>query len=261
MPMDNQQLAQEGLSLITQISEGQQTATSETAVAQILHRTAQLNAYLIAGRQVVSDVDHANLVQLFQRIDQHFNDGELRDLAFQLNVEYQDLEGSAKRDKARELVTYMQRHGRLSELISRVAALRSNVTWQDKPQRADGTDIVSRLDVAVLVDVARPTLLDVARYLDDQERAVNFVLLKHPQPNAFLSAGSSWNDLIRAFAQAMNNTKHTFNGARLHFFFSAPGALIFGLGCIWGTVDEAAVYHYERGTYFPVIQVSRELRS
>lgn len=258
--MSNQQLARDGLTLISQINARQPTAASDTTIVQLLHDTPQLNAYLIAERQAAADIDHANLVQLFQKVDQHFNDSELADLAFQLNVDYQDLGGSGKRDRARELITYVQRRVRLPELINLVTALRPKVKWQDKPQQAGGRDIVSHLDVAVIIDVARPTFLDVARYLDDQERAVNFVLLKHPQPNALLSAENNWDNLVRAFAQAMNNTKHTFSGARLHFFLSAPGALIFGLGCIWGTVDEATVYHYEKGTYYPVITVSRELR-
>lgn len=258
--MNNQHLAQEGLTLISQLNSHQPVATSSTAIGQLLHETPQLNAYLIAERQAAAVVAHANLVQLFQKVDQHFNDSELRDLAFQLGVEYEDLGGPAKRDKARELITFAQRHVRLPQLVNLAAALRPRVEWHDKPQQAGGLDIISRLDVAVIIDVARPTLLDVARYLDEQDRAVNFVLFKHPQPNAFLSAENKWDELVRAFAQAMNNTKHRFSGARLHFFLSAPGALIFGLGCIWGTVDEATVYHYERGTYYPVIAVSRTLR-
>jgi hypothetical protein len=100
----------------------------------------------------------------------------------------------------------------------------------------------------------------VARYLDDMEMDVNFLLLQNAQPDKFLTPEEKWDDFVAAFAQTMDSIKHTLSGTRLHFFLSAPGALIFGLGCIWGTVDEAEVYHYQNGTYYPVIAISRDLR-
>jgi hypothetical protein len=49
--MQNLQLANEGLSLIEQVSEYQRIVTGATAVLQLLHHTPQLNAYLIAQHQ------------------------------------------------------------------------------------------------------------------------------------------------------------------------------------------------------------------
>jgi hypothetical protein len=100
----------------------------------------------------------------------------------------------------------------------------------------------------------------VARYLGDEEIDANFLLLKRAQSSKLLSPSERWNDVVSAFARTMDSVKHQFSGTQLHFFLAAPGALIFGLGCIWGTVDEAIVYHYEKGTYYPVIHVTRELR-
>ena len=122
--MDNQQLAKEGLTLVGQITAHRRVMTSDTAVAQLLCDTPELNAYFIAARQTAGAQEQANLVKLFQKIDQHFNDSELRNLAFRLGVEYENLTGETRRDKARELVTHMQRHVRLSELINQTAALR-----------------------------------------------------------------------------------------------------------------------------------------
>ncbi len=258
--MNNSQLIDAGLQLMTQLNEHNTVAVGDTAVAQRLYHTPQLTATLIAPKQSGSAQDHANVVALFEKIDRRFNDSELRDLCFRLNVDYEDVEGREKRDKARELVTMMNRHGRLPELIALAAQLRPKVKWQDLPQQAGETDIIARLNVAVVVDIVRPAARDVARYLDEAEIDVNFLLLQSAQPGKFLSPEEKWDGYVTAFAQTMDNIKHTFSGARLHFFLSAPGALIFGLGCIWGTVDEAEVYHYQKGTYYPVIFVSRELR-
>jgi hypothetical protein len=219
-----------------------------------------LTTILIAQRQDTTTATHANLVALFKKIDRHFNDSELLDLCFQLNVDPEDFGDGGKRDKVRELVTYMDRHGRLSDLLKLASSLRPKVVWQDAPKQSDGVDIVARLNVAVVVDIARPTIKDVARYLDEMEISVNFVLLQHSQPNNLLRADHKWHDFIKAFSQTMAIIKHSLNGARIHFFLSAPGALIFGMGCSWGTVDEATVYHYEKGTYYPVIDVTRQLK-
>ena len=54
--------------------------------------------------------------RLFHSIDSHFNDSELRDLCFELGVDYDNLSGDNKRDKARELVEWMKRYDRLEEL-------------------------------------------------------------------------------------------------------------------------------------------------
>jgi hypothetical protein len=177
-----------------------------------------------------------------------------------LNVDYENLEGQGKRNKARELVMMMDRHGRLPDLTTLAAQLRPKVKWQDPPQQVGDTDIIAKLNVAVVVDIARPTIRDAARYLDDVELDVNFLLLQNARPDKFLSPDDKWDDYLSAFARTMDSIKHTFGGTRLHFFLSAPGALIFGLGCIWGTVDEAEVYHYQNGTYYPVITISRDLR-
>ncbi len=259
--MSNVHLVNTGLQLMAQTSEHDPIAVGNTAVSHRLYHTPQLTATLIAQQQSGSDLEHANLVKLFQKIDRAFNDSELRDLCFQLKVNYEDLAGSGKREKARELVTLMDRHGRLPDLITLTSQLRPKIKWQDPPQQAEKSDIVAKLDVAIVVDIARPTIRDVARYLDEIEMDVNFLLLQNAQSDKFLSPDEKWDSFISAFAQTMNNIKHTLSGSRLHFFLSAPGALIFGLGCIWGTVDEAEVYHYQNGTYYPVISISRELRS
>lgn len=63
------------------------------------------------------------------QIDAHFNESELRSLAFTLGVEYENLIGETKQDKARELVTYMERRDRMGELMALLVERRPGVAW------------------------------------------------------------------------------------------------------------------------------------
>jgi hypothetical protein len=67
-----------------------------------------------------------DLPQLRDFITRNFNDSELRDLCFDLGIEYENLGGDNKSAKARELVAYCQRHTRLGELEATCRRLRPN---------------------------------------------------------------------------------------------------------------------------------------
>ena len=55
-------------------------------------------------------------VKLYEFILDQYSLSELKDLCFYLDVTYDDLEGGARKDKARELVEYMTRRKRLDDL-------------------------------------------------------------------------------------------------------------------------------------------------
>lgn len=259
--MNNQQLVDATMALRKEPgATAAETQVTNQAVLQHLLRTPQLTTYLLARQPDLADLEHANLVTLVKRINNTFNEGELQTLCFELNLPYAELDGRQKGEKARELVLAMQRRRRLPDLLAALRQERPRSNWGPPPERSGAYDIISTLDIAVVVDIARPTVRDVARYLDEKEVTANIILLEHTQAGQFLSATSPWDEFVRGFAQIMNAVKHMFSGARPHFFLSAPGALLFGLGAIWGTVDEAHIYHYEKGTYYPVIHLSRSLR-
>jgi hypothetical protein len=75
--------------------------------------------------------DSADLIKLRQILTDHFDDGELRTLCFDLRIDYQSLPGEGKADRARELIAHCQRHGRMADLIDRCGQLRPNVAWPD----------------------------------------------------------------------------------------------------------------------------------
>jgi hypothetical protein len=95
----------------------------------------------------------------------HFNESELRDLCFDLGVDYESLPGHAKSDKARELLGYARRHARWEELMLHCARLRPRVEWTPTPARAGfaqrpGAD-------------ASPPFADLAASLDQLGRLLN----------------------------------------------------------------------------------------
>lgn len=126
--------------------------------------------------------------------------------------------------------------------------------------------VVKKPDVALLVDINRRMLADVSNYLADCNLDADVVIVTNDPAYSsdirFLDAQKpqDWEDLVREFSGTMNGIKRTVGGARMHIFLSTPLSLTFALGAVWGTVDEAIVYHWERGTYHPVMHISRQLR-
>ncbi|HEX6385059.1 MAG TPA: hypothetical protein VF177_10345 [Anaerolineae bacterium] len=62
-------------------------------------------------------------------LNQHFNLDELRELAFDLGIDYENVEGTSKRAKIRELVLYFNRQHMLDELIKTVKERRPWAPW------------------------------------------------------------------------------------------------------------------------------------
>lgn len=71
----------------------------------------------------------ANLGQLRQRLNISFNTKELKELCFDLGIDYDNLSGSEKGEKIIEVVTYLDRRNRLNELLSMCRDLRPDVNW------------------------------------------------------------------------------------------------------------------------------------
>lgn len=125
---------------------------------------------------------------------------------------------------------------------------------------------IAKDDVAIVVDISRRILTNVAGFLDKQKIDADIVMVtndpSYGEQVIFLNPESEkeWNDVILEFKTLMNKIKRTAGGKRVHLFFSAPLPLVFAMGAVWGTVDDAVVYHWENNTYHKVIDISRKLR-
>jgi hypothetical protein len=71
------------------------------------------------------------LVKLKDQIKDHFNQNDLKELCFNLGLDFEDLPGETRKDKARELVIYCQQHGLLMSLVNQCQKLRPHLSWQD----------------------------------------------------------------------------------------------------------------------------------
>ena len=60
-----------------------------------------------------------------------FDEEDLRTLCFDLGVDYDNLPARGKAYKARELVKYLGRHNRISELLRIGKELRPDISWID----------------------------------------------------------------------------------------------------------------------------------
>lgn len=76
---------------------------------------------------------------LYQLMDQYLSAGDLRELAFMLKVDYDNLAGTIKRDKAMALVQHCDRMGRLVELADAFAKQRPNVNVVGLSARKEST--------------------------------------------------------------------------------------------------------------------------
>lgn len=79
---------------------------------------------LSTGENVSSD-----LTSLRNAIVKHFSSAELVDLCWDLSIDYDDLPGSTRSAKARELIGFMNRRGRLEQLVVVLQRRRPLVNW------------------------------------------------------------------------------------------------------------------------------------
>ena len=70
-----------------------------------------------------------HLVKLCGLLDSRFDEGDLRTLCFELDVDYDGVPAIGKANKARELVSYLERRNRITELIEVVKQLRPDISW------------------------------------------------------------------------------------------------------------------------------------
>ena len=73
--------------------------------------------------------------QIRETLDTFFDDGELRTLCFDLGIDYDNLPGDSKTDKARELVGYCERRGHVVALYEAIYKRRPNAFWEREVAR------------------------------------------------------------------------------------------------------------------------------
>ena len=75
--------------------------------------------------------EYAHLVKLHETLNRYFDVEELRTLCFALGIDFDTLKGEGKANKARELIMYLDRRGRVSELIQNGKRFRPHISWDN----------------------------------------------------------------------------------------------------------------------------------
>jgi DNA-binding NtrC family response regulator len=112
-------------------------------VHRILHTRTPDGAVEVSREEVgVQAVDGASgestprrryLAGLRLILETCFDEGELRALCFDLDVDYESLLGEGKANKARELVSFLERRDRVPELVRIGRQMRPGASWGDAP--------------------------------------------------------------------------------------------------------------------------------
>lgn len=76
------------------------------------------------------DMDIPDLAELHRLITSHFDNDELQTLCFSLGVNYDDLRGSAKVSKVRELISYLERRNLITTIIRKFRELRPGISTE-----------------------------------------------------------------------------------------------------------------------------------
>lgn len=140
-----------------------------------------------------------------------------------------------------------------------------------KPKRKSQTPevVLQKEDVAIVVEISRPAVQDVVNFLESKKIDANLVIITtikshgvKPVKGLSENRPTEWTQLVQEFSVAIDKVKQEIGAsANIHIFLSAPLALAFGFGTVWGTVDKAQVYHWKSGGgYAPLMKINRKLR-
>ncbi|MBK8988979.1 MAG: hypothetical protein IPM39_23395 [Chloroflexi bacterium] len=81
------------------------------------------------GQGSAAGNESEQILHLLHVLDRFFDADEIKALAFRLNVDFDNLAGERKSDKARSLLSHLERRRRLNELVEIVREERPNLPW------------------------------------------------------------------------------------------------------------------------------------
>ena len=76
-------------------------------------------------------MNQSNPIHLLETLTIRLDESDLQTLCFYLGIDHEDLHGEGKKDKIRELLVYLERHGRLADLTREGKRIRSDIPWDE----------------------------------------------------------------------------------------------------------------------------------
>jgi hypothetical protein len=101
----------------------------EEWINEIMKAKAALGAAEIVEKTTDGTLLNVRMVSLRKNLTDFFSESELQTLCFDLNMDYENLPGATKEEKARELVIQCERNGQVNQLIKQCKKLRPSVNW------------------------------------------------------------------------------------------------------------------------------------
>lgn len=77
------------------------------------------------------EISRSSRIRLLQNLTAFFSLDELQTLCFDLGIDFDDLPGTGKVNKARELIAFLERRGNLAKLVAEARRQRPVVNWSD----------------------------------------------------------------------------------------------------------------------------------
>jgi len=78
-----------------------------------------------------SELEPKRRTRLLRTMSKRLDEGDLRTFCFHLEIDYEGLPGQGKANKARELIQYLERRERISDLLETGKQLRPDIPWHE----------------------------------------------------------------------------------------------------------------------------------
>jgi hypothetical protein len=109
-----------------------------------------------------------------------------------------------------------------------------------------------RQDVALVVEINRPAVEDVKRFLEQRSIDADVVVVTRRD----IAAGQNlpmepavWEEIVREYYDGFTQLQRQRGTRRFHVFLAAPAALVFAMGCTMSTQYDVHLYQWsESGT-------------
>ncbi len=135
-----------------------------------------------------------------------------------------------------------------------------------KGKAKDAVPSLTKKDVAIIVDINNRIVANVEVFLKSKKIDADLIVITNDSSYSDeikqldISQPKEWQELAREFKTHSQKIKRLVGDAKVHIFMAVPLPLAFGMGAVWGTVDDATVYHWQNKTYHPVMKIERSLR-
>lgn len=132
--VDKDEILEAVEAIVTETKTGRKP--DETLIKRRLRAIARMAPDILDAIIDVTGIEwergNPELLQIHQLLVQHFDEQEIKQICFTLHIDYDNLPGEGKTNKARELVLYFERRGSLQTLKSEIIHHRPNVLLQPK---------------------------------------------------------------------------------------------------------------------------------